>query len=145
MKELQIIDNADAVISAFKSALRNGDIDAREYARLLQFEKKLSTITKDRKIREIALEEFSKYPEKEGEYKGVKWIYKNGSGRYGYEHSEEWQKLKEQEEKMSELRKQLEEKMKAAYKTSSTIIDEETGEIIPPATYTAYSDSISVK
>ena len=45
MKELQIIDNADAVISAFKSALRNGDIDAREYARLLQFEKKLSTIT----------------------------------------------------------------------------------------------------
>ena len=46
---------------------------------------------------------------------------------------------------MSELRKQLEEKMKAAYKTNSTIVDDETGEIIPPATYTAYSDSISVK
>ena len=143
--EIQLFDNTGLIIKGLKEQFLNGQIDPREYARLLKFSKQVETLTKDKKIKEMALEEFGKYPEGEGEFKGVEWRYKNGSGRYSYSHFEGWQKLKEQEDKLAELRRQLESKMKAAHKTDSTIIDEETGEVIPPATYTAYSDSISVK
>jgi len=41
--------------------------------------------------------------------------------------------------------KSIETKMQAAYKAGATVIDEETGEVIPPAEYKANKPSITIK
>jgi len=129
-------------------AIKNGELPPLEFLKFLKIEKLTSIITKDKKLREIALEEAAKYPEKEGEFEGLKWQYKNGSGRYDYSCSPTWVARKEQIDKLNQLNKDEEEEMKMAYKMSlngKTMVNEETGEVVSVPKFTPYSDSISVK
>jgi hypothetical protein len=50
------------------------------------------------------------------------------SGRYVYDHSDDWKKL-------SSKRKELEKMMQMSYKTGKSIIDEDTGEVYDSAIY----------
>ena len=70
--------------------------------------------------------ELNKYPEKVVTYND--FIFKKKQGTtYEFDNSPEWVQL-------SERRKKIEERMKIASKNGIQIIDEETGEIIFPAT-----------
>jgi len=130
------------------SAIVNGELPALEYVKAIKIGKLVDIITKDRKIREMALEEAARYPEGQGIYEGLEWQLKKGSGRYDYSCSPSWKARKEQIDKLAQLNKEEEEQMKMSYKMSlrgKSMVDEETGELVPVPKFHPYSDSISVK
>jgi hypothetical protein len=62
----------------------------------------------------------------------------SAGGRYDYSN---YATHKEYQERL----KNIENKMQAAYKSNATIIDDETGEVIPAAEYKANKPSITIK
>lgn len=136
------------MITSVANSIINGELPPLEYVKAKKLEKTIKTLTDNKKVKEMALNEAAKYPEKMGTFEGISWEYKNGSGRYDYSCSPSWVARKEQIDKLAQLNKEEEEQMKMAYKMSlsgKTMVDEETGEVIPVPKFTAYSDSISVK
>lgn len=140
--QLEKITN-NLTIQELKDELIN---NPKQYVKLLKFFKAVEGIKKDKNVLEAALEYFSRYPEKAGEIDGIKWEYKNGSGRYLYDQDGEYASLKEQRDKLDELMKQRAEILKTATKYHEQgrelVVD---GEVVNPVGYVAYSDSISVK
>lgn len=88
---------------------------------------------KDR-IKDAAIDELAKYGPT-ATINGAKLTKYNGRRFYDYSHNPDWQQLKS---KMEEV----ERKMKIAI--NDTIVDEETGEVVPPAKVTHSSETISV-
>ena len=89
-----------------------------------------------KQILDVTIDEFDKYGEKSLDKHGATFK-KASSGRYTYKHYDRWNEVNDE-------RKEIEDKMKQAYK-GMTIVDEETGEQIPAADYTPNRESISVK
>lgn len=89
-------------------------------------------------VEEYALDEFDMYGEKTVKKRGHTIIKQEGRGRYNYSKYEGYM------DKKKSL-KEVEEKMKAAYKTNSTIVDEDTGEVIPPAEFNPGKTVLAVK
>lgn len=114
-----------------------GDINPLDaYSDLKEIETILSSV-KD-SILNIALDEFDKYGEKSVSRNGYEFA-STSSGRYDYSNSDDWKNYKK---KM----KDIEVKMVAAYKNAGTaLIDEETGEVYPPASYTESKRSLRLK
>lgn len=140
--QLEKLNQIPAIIDNVISEVKSGSIPA------LPIYIKSKTVLKqfdrlDKEIKNDALEEASRYSEKNGVIDGVAWEYKNGSGRYNYSCDEEWCSYDEQIKKLMQLKKEREEKMKLAYKTDGELVID--GEIIPKPKFTPYSDSISVK
>lgn len=136
------------MITSVANSIINGELPPLEYVKAKKLEKTIKTLTDNKKVKEMALNEAAKYPEKMGTFEGISWEYKVGSGRYDYSCSPSWVARKEQIDKLAQLNKEEEEQMKMAYKMSlsgKTMVDEDTGEVIPVPKFTAYSDSISVK
>ena len=136
------------MITNVTNAIINGEIPPLEWIKAKKLEKSIKTLTDNKKVKEMALNEAAKYPEKMGIFEGISWEYKNGSGRYDYSCSPSWVARKEQIDKLAQLNKEEEEQMKMAYKMSlsgKAMVSEDTGEIVPVPKFTAYSDSISVK
>ena len=86
-------------------------------------------------IRDPAIEELAKYGPSTM-MNGVKLTKYNGKRTYKYDHNDDWSELKS---KMQDV----ERKMKIA--VNDTIVDEETGEVIPPAKVVYSSETISVE
>lgn len=86
-------------------------------------------------IRDASIDELAKYGPST-DIGGVTFTKYNGKRNYKYDHNPDWLDLKH---KMEEV----ERKMKIAI--NDTIVDEETGEVIPPAKVTYSSETISVK
>lgn len=142
---LEKLNSIPAIIDNVISEVKNGNIPALpSYIKSKRLSKQLDRL--DKEIKENALEEASRYSEKTGEIDGIKWEYKNGSGRYLYEQDSEYSSLKKQRDKIDELMKQRADLLKTATKYSEQgrelVVD---GEVIIPVGYIAYSDSISVK
>lgn len=139
---IEKLNSIPAIIDNVISEVKNGNIPALpSYIKSKRLSKQLDRL--DKEIKENALEEASRYSEKNGVIDGVAWEYKNGSGRYTYSCSDTWNQLNEQKKKIEALMKEEEEKMKLAYKTDGELVID--GEIIPKPKFTPYSDSISVK
>lgn len=131
------INNFDSLVSLIKC----GEVPAlTPYIASKKLLKRLEQF--DKEIRENALEEASRY-ESKFTFDGVEVEYRQGAGRYSYSHDEEWAALKEQENKIAELRKQREELMKTALRTQGELVVD--GEIIPPAKVSYNQDSLIVK
>jgi hypothetical protein len=108
------------------------------FIQLKQIEKSLEAALTS--IRESAIKEAAKYPEKTFSYKGAEVTKKSGSARYDYKHISGWAKLESD-------RKRIEDLAKLAASKSVQVTDELTGEIIEPArvTYTAETLQIIFK
>jgi hypothetical protein len=65
-------------------------------------------------------------------------VSRHSSGRYDYSGISEWKQTKD---KLT----LLERTAQMAYKAGGSVVDELTGEVIPPAKYIANRDSISIK
>ena len=128
------------------SAIVNGELPALEYVKAIKIGKLVDIITKDKKVREMALEEAARYPEGQGSYEGLEWTYKKGSGKYDYSVDHEYAALKEQRDKLDDLIKERQELLKQSYKMAQRgdelVVN---GELIPVPKFIPYSDSISVK
>ena len=139
---IEKLNSIPAIIDNVISEVKNGNIPALpSYIKSKRLSKQLDRL--DKEIKEDALEEASRYSEKNGVIDGVAWEYKNGSGRYDYSCDAEWCGYDEQIKKLAQLKKEREELMKTSYKTDGELVID--GEIIPKPTFTPYSDSISVK
>jgi hypothetical protein len=101
--------------------------------------KELEEIVKasKKKIEEHVLDEFDKYGEKEIEKHGKVISKVSGRGKYSYDHYEPYVKLNNE-------RKDLETKMKSALKAGGGVLNEDTGELVPPAEYSPGKESIRV-
>jgi hypothetical protein len=147
MNKLQkLTTNISNVIAFGKEGILNGDIDPREALKLQKLTKEIETLTKNKKVKEMLLNELKKYPEGTGVYEGIEWVYKNGSGKYKYEQDGEYAALKEQRDKFDELMKQRADLLKTATKYyeqgRELVVD---GEVISPVAFVQYSDSVSIK
>lgn len=101
--------------------------------------KELESIVKDskKKIEDYVLDEFDNYGEKEVEKHGKVISKVSGRGRYSYDHYQPYVKLNNE-------RKDLETKMKSALKAGGGVVDEDTGEIVPPAEYSPGKETLRV-
>lgn len=119
-----------------KQQVLNGDYNALKlYGELADLEKAIKKAKAE--ILEDAIIEFEKHGEKSVSANGFE-ISKSQSGRYDYSDNADWNKLQ------SNI-KELEKKMQAAYKGGGEILDNDTGEIIEPATYKASKEGLKFK
>lgn len=109
------------------------------YIQLKEIEKTLADCIGS--IQPQAIEEaYSKYSEKSFDLLGATVEKKTASGKWQYNVSNEYEALKDKIKK-------LEEVYKLSYQSNlkgSTIVDEATGEIVPPAVYTPGKETISI-
>ena len=119
-----------------KEQVLNGEYNALElYSELSDLEKAIKA-AKD-EILEDAITEFEKHGAKSVKEYGFE-ISATQSGRYDYSSNQTYMQLKNQ-------MKDIEDKMKAAYSTQSTILDDNTGEVYEPASYKASKVSLKFK
>jgi hypothetical protein len=102
------------------------------------FLKKAAKAAKE-SILEMALFERKKYPETMLKLYG-KNIYIIQSGTYKYDHYDDWNKIKTKLETIQENMKLSLQ----AWKKGQTIVDEDTGEVIPPASYKSSKESLKL-
>lgn len=144
MKELKQLTSVEKTITLFDditSLIKSGDVPAlKPYIISKRVQKRIEQF--DKEIRENALEEAKQYEQKFS-IDGVKVEYRNGSGRYTYNHDSEWNSYQEQIDKLKELQKQREELMKTAMRHEGEFVVD--GEIVPPATVKYNSDSLIVR
>lgn len=102
--------------------------------------KQLSKVVSDaiKSVESEADTELDKYGQDKIQKRGFEVHRRSGAGKYTYHKYSGYMDL---ENKM----KSLKEKMKAAHKTKSEMLDPETGEIIPAAEYTPGKTVIAVK
>ena len=92
-------------------------------------------------IKEKAMDELSNYPKSTAEIDGAKLEVRATAGRWNFKEIGEWSKLERK-------RKEIEEQAKEAYKLKIKGIeafDNETGELLEAADYTAGKDTIFIK
>lgn len=92
-------------------------------------------------IKEKAMDELSNYPKSTAEIDGAKLEVRATAGRWNFKEIGEWSELEKK-------RKEIEEQAKEAYKLKMKGIeafDNETGELLEAADYTAGKDTIFIK
>lgn len=119
-----------------KEQVLNGEYDALKlYTELTELEKAIKDAKAE--ILEDAMTEFDKHGEKTVVLHGYE-IAVTQSGRYDYSSSSDWNTKK------AEL-KDIETKMQAAYKSNSSVLDNDTGEVFEPASYKSNKASLRLK
>jgi hypothetical protein len=83
-------------------------------------------------LKSVAVDEAEKYGSDEAKMLGCEFMVKNGATSYSYEHDEEWNKINDKIKELTATRKAREKKMVDATKYAE-LIDDATGEVIPPA------------
>lgn len=83
-------------------------------------------------IKGVALDELDKYGKGGTSKFGIPLISKSNGKKYKFDHHEGWCEINDQVVAWTEKQKDLEKKMKNAIGTAG-IVDEDTGEVIPPA------------
>lgn len=115
-----------------ESVQRGEECPLKVYAILTEIEKSLKESIKT--VKELALEEASKYPEKTFISGDHQFTLKEGSRRFDFKHIEEWKSAKE-------MLTGIEQKYKSAYQSSLNNVMNVTdsGEVLelPKVTYTA--------
>jgi len=124
----------NALADKITASVDSGDENAGELYIKLDFLEKSLKKAKDA-IKEGAIDELKKY-DKGQTLGGVEFSVQE-KGRYTYKHNETWAAKKAELEA-------IESDMKAAAKSSNSILDESTGELIPAAMI-SYSESITPK
>jgi hypothetical protein len=124
----------NALAEKITASVDSGDENSGELYIKLDFLEKALKMAKDA-IKEGAIDELKKY-DKGQTLGGVEFSVQE-KGRYTYNHNQTWV------DKKAELTA-IESDMKAAAKSSNSILDESTGELIPAAK-TSYSESITPK
>lgn len=115
----------------------DGNCDPLEaYIHVKDLEKHLSECIKQ--VEPIAYQEADKWKEKTFTYKGAEIQKKNAAGRYDYSTVSLWKQADERKKKIEEL-------SKTAYKGGATIVDEESGEVVEPCSYTEGKAIISIR
>ena len=124
----------NALADKITASVDSGDENAGELYIKLDFLEKSLKKAKDA-IKEGAIDELKKY-DKGQTLGGVEFSVQE-KGRYTYNHNEAWAAKKAELEA-------IESDMKAAAKSSNSILDESTGELIPAAKV-SYSESVTPK
>lgn len=91
-------------------------------------------------VKQAAINEASREDEKSFEKHGAKIQYREGSGRWKFDHLQDWSQA-------YDAMKEIEDRHKAAYqvwKRGGTYVDPETGEAVEPAGYIDGAPTISV-
>lgn len=129
-----MIDYAELV----QNVLNGDESPLKAYAILSLLQKDIDKAVKE--IKEYALEEANKYPDKTFEDYGFKFERRNGSARYSFKHIEEWSNLKEQLSDVEQRAKQA----YSSYKSGLTSVSED-GEVMELPEVTYGSDVLVVK
>lgn len=128
------------VSGAVVERVNSGNEDALEvYIKTKAIQEVATTILKD--IKELAKDEAEKYPNYDSKMLGCGFNVKNGVTRYSFEHDQEWCKIKDEIDSLKEKLKERERKMIDASKFAE-VVEEGTGEIIPPAIIKSHGDSV---
>lgn len=130
--------NIAQLLEAKQYALENEEGYVQVFA---DFKRLIDWLTEQQaEIKDLAILEASKHPEKQFNVFGAKIQYREGAGRWDFKNLPDWNDKKKELET-------IEDKHKAAYQAwqrGGMYVDEETGEQIQPAAYIAGSPTISV-
>lgn len=108
-----------------------GDEDALEtYIKAKAIQEVAGKIISD--IKSLATDEADKYEKGDGKMLGCEFLVKNGAVRYSFDHDESWKTIKDKIDTLQKELKEREKKMIDATKFEQ-IVDQGTGEVIPPA------------
>lgn len=128
------------VSGAIVDRVSSGEEDALEtYIKAKALDTVVSDIIKNIKV--DALEEAEKYDKEEAMLLGCEFSVKNGATRYSFDHDETWSSIDKQIKELTAQRKAREKKMIDATNYAE-LIDDETGEVIPPAAIQSSGSSI---
>lgn len=83
-------------------------------------------------IKDDALDELDRHGKDGAKIFGIPLIQKNSGKKYGFDNYDGWTEIDDKIKDLTEQRKTLEKQMKGAIGTAG-IIDEDTGEVVPPA------------
>jgi hypothetical protein len=119
------------VSGAVVDRVMSGDEDPlKVYIKAKAITEVANGIIKD--IKSVALDEAEKYGSEEASMLGCPFVVKNGPTSYEFDHDQEWCKLSIEMANIKEQIKRREKKMIDAMNYAE-VVDEETGEVIPPA------------
>lgn len=115
----------------------NGERNPLEaYVELKRIEKLLKDVIKG--VQPEAITEAEKYGKGEHEEFGAKFQVKSAAGRWNFKNCDLWVAK-------NQSLKNLEETLKTVHKTGATVIDEETGEVLPRPDYAEGGMTIGVR
>jgi hypothetical protein len=118
------------VSGAVVDRVMSGDEDPLEvYIKAKAISEVASGIIND--IRGVAVDEAEKYGE-ESTMLGCQFTTKNGPTSYSFEHDDEWSEINAEISRLKKQLKDREKKMVDAMRYAE-VVDESTGEVIPPA------------
>jgi hypothetical protein len=119
------------VSGAVVDKVMSGDEDALEvYIKAKAISEVANGIISD--LKSLAIDEAEKYGPDESKMLGCEFMVKNGATSYSYEHDDEWNKINDEIKELTDIRKAREKKMVDATRYAE-IVDESTGEVVPPA------------
>jgi bisphosphoglycerate-independent phosphoglycerate mutase (AlkP superfamily) len=128
------------VSGAVVDRVMSGDEDPLEaYIKAKAVQEVASKIIDD--LKGSAIDEAEKYLEPDAKMLGCSFVVKQGATSYSFDHDEEWKRVNEEIEALKKILKEREKKMIDAM-SYAEIVDDKTGEVIPPATIKKHSSSI---
>lgn len=145
MKTLSIktqFHDMQELLNDVTKSVQKGEIDAMEVFHAMRFmEKSVAHASKSIKPNVLFYLETVNARHEPWRYDGHEFKLESGGGRWDFDHIPEINELEEQ-------LKALKERHKMAYRihvSGGVMVDDETGEIVTPASYRSYDDKIVVR
>jgi hypothetical protein len=128
------------VSGAVSQRVLSGDEDALEvFIKAKALEQVAKNIISE--VKSAATDEAERYSKADSKMMGCEFVVKNGATTYSFDHDEEWSNIDSKIKELTAMRKEREKKMIDAMNYAE-VVDDETGEVIPPAEVKKGSGSV---